>query len=104
MEIPVTIGRVDGFKEEVTISVKDLPEGATVEPVKSEVKGDTSKAVKLILKTDDAKPFNGPLRIVGKYGEDSTVSAEFDLTTFKRSTSDIWLTILPKKEEAKDKK
>jgi len=103
LEIPVTIARNDGFKEEVTISVQDLPEGATVEPVKSEVKGDTSKAVKLILKTDAAKPFNGPLRVVGKYGEDSTVSAEFDLTTFKRSTSDIWLTILPKKEEAKDK-
>lgn len=104
LEIPVTIARNDGFKEEVTISVQDLPEGATVEPVKSEVKGDTSKAVKLILKADDAKPFNGPLRVVGKYDEDSTVSAEFDLTTFKRSTSDIWLTILPKKEEDKDKK
>lgn len=104
LEIPVTIARNDGFKEEVTISVQDLPEGATVEPVKSEVKGDTSKAVKLILKTDDAKPFNGPLRIVGQYGEGLSVSAEFDLTTFKRSTEDIWLTILPKKDEAKDKK
>ena len=90
----------------MTISVQDLPEGATVEQVKSEVKGDTSKAVKLILKTDAAKPYNGPVRIVGEYGEDSTVSAEFDLTTFKRSTSDFWLTILPKKEkeEAQDKK
>lgn len=106
LEIPVTIARNDGFKEEVTVSVQDLPEGATVEPLKSEVKGDTSKAVKLILKTDDAKPFNGPVRIIGEYGEDSTVSAEFDLTTFKRSTSDFWLTILPKKEkeEAQDKK
>lgn len=104
LEIPITIARNDGFKEEVTISVQDLPEGATVEPVKSEVKGDTSKAVKLILKTDDAKPFNGPLRIVGQYGEGLSVSAEFDLTTFKRSTEDIWLTILPKKDEAKDKK
>ncbi|MFT5324101.1 MAG: hypothetical protein ACI8P0_001961 [Planctomycetaceae bacterium] len=103
LEIPVTIARVDGFKEEVTISAADLPEGATVEAVKSEVKGDTSKAVKLILKTDDAKPFNGPLRIVGQYGEGSSVSAEFDLATFKRSTEDIWLTILPKKEDAKPK-
>ena len=103
LEIPVTIARVDGFKEEVTISAADLPEGATVEAVKSEVKGDTSKAVKLILKTDDAKPFNGPLRIVGQYGEGSSVSAEFDLTTFKRSTEDVWLTILPKKEDAKPK-
>ena len=103
LEIPVTIARNDGFNEEVTISVKDLPEGATVEPAKSEAKGDTSKAVKLILKTDDAKPFNGPLRIVGHYGEGSFVSAEFDLATFKRSTEDIWLTILPKKEDAKPK-
>jgi hypothetical protein len=103
LEIPVTIARNDGFKEEVTISVQDLPEGATVEPAKSEAKGDTSKAVKLILKTDDAKPFNGPLRIVGQYGEGSSVSAEFDLTTFKRSTEDIWLTILPKKEDTKAK-
>ena len=101
LEIPVTIARNDGFNEEITISAQELPEGATVEPVKSEAKGDTSKAVKLILKTDDAKPFNGPLRIVGQYGEGSTVSAEVDLATFKRSTQDTWLTILPKKEEAK---
>jgi hypothetical protein len=103
LEIPVTIARVDGFKEEVMLSVQDLPEGATVEQVKSEAKGDTSKAVKLILKTDAAKPFNGPLRIVGQYGEGSSVSAEFDLTTFNRSTEDIWLTILPKKEDATKK-
>lgn len=104
LEIPVTIARNEGFKEEVMISVQDLPEGATVEQVKSEAKGDTSKAVKLLLKTDAAKPFNGPLRIVGQYGEGSSVSAEFNLTTFSRSTEDIWLTILPKKEDAKDKK
>lgn len=101
LEIPITIARNDGFKEEVMVSALGLPEGATVESVKSEAKGDTSKAVKLILKTDDAKPFNGPLHIVGQYGEGSSVSAEFDLTTFNRSTEDIWLTILPKKEEAK---
>jgi hypothetical protein len=103
LEIPVTIARNDGFNEEVAVSIQDLPEGATVEPVKSEAKGDTSKAVKLVLKTDDAKPFNGPLRIVGQYGEGSSVSAEFDDTTFNRSTQDIWLTILPKKEDAKAK-
>ncbi|NQV27982.1 MAG: pre-peptidase C-terminal domain-containing protein [Rhodopirellula sp.] len=103
LEIPVTIARNDGFAEEVMVSVQNLPEGATVEPVKSEAKGDTSKAVKLILKTDDAKPFNGPLRIVGQYGDGSSVNAEFDLATFNRSTEDIWLTILPKKEEAKAK-
>jgi hypothetical protein len=103
LEIPVTVGRVDGFKEEIAISVEGLPEGAIVETVKSETKGDTSKAVKLVLKTDDAKPFNGPIRVVGKYGEDGSVSGEFAQTTFKRSTDAIWLTILPKKAEAKPK-
>lgn len=103
LEIPVTIARNDGFNEEIVVGVQDLPEGVSVEQVKSESKGDTSKSVKLIVKTDDAKPFNGPLRIVGQYGEGSSVSAEFDLTTFKRSTEDIWLTILPKKEDAKPK-
>ena len=101
LEIPVTISRNDGFSEEVMISGLNLPEGATIEPVKSEAKGDTSKSVKLILMTDAAKPFNGPLKIVGQYREDSTVSADFELTTFSRTTEDIWLTILPKKEEAK---
>ena len=86
------------------VSVENLPEGATVEAVKSEAKGDSAKAVKLLLKSDDAKPFNGPLKIVGRYGEASSVSAESELTTFNRSTEDIWLTILSKKEEAKDSK
>ena len=104
LEIPVTIARNDGFKEEVMVSALDLPKGATVEAVKSEAKGDTSKSVKLILKTDAAKPFNGPLKIVGQYGDGQSVSAEAALATFNRSTEDIWLTILPKKEEAKDQK
>ena len=103
LEIPVTVARLDGFKEEIAVSVEGLPEGAMVETVKSETKGDTSKAVKLVLKTDEAKPFNGPIRVVGKYGEVVSVSAVFDQTTFKRSTDAIWLTILPKKEEAKPK-
>ena len=104
LEIPVTIARNDGFSDEVMVSVENLPEGATVEAVKSEAKGDSAKAVKLLLKSDDAKPFNGPLKIVGRYGEASSVSAESELTTFNRSTEDIWLTILSKKEEAKDSK
>lgn len=103
LEIPVTVARVDGFKEEVAISVEGLPEGASVEPVKSETKGDTSKAVKLVLKTDAAKPFNGPIRVVGKYGENVSVSAVVEIATFRRSTDSIWLTILPKKEDAKPK-
>lgn len=104
LEIPITVARNDGFNDEVTVGIEGLPEGAVVEPVKSEAKGDTSKAVKLVLKTDEAKPFNGPIQIIGKYGEDSSVSGEFAQTTFNRSTDSIWLTILPKKEEAKAEK
>ncbi|MDA1164037.1 MAG: PPC domain-containing protein [Planctomycetota bacterium] len=103
LEIPVAIARLEGFKEEITITVLNLPEGAIVEPVKSEIKGDSSKAVKLSLKTDDAKPFNGPIRIVGTHGDSSTVTATFQLTTFKRSTDAAWLTILPRKVDDKPK-
>lgn len=104
LEIPVTIGRNDGFNQEVMITALDLPEGVTVEPAKSEAKGDTSKAVKLILKTENAKPFNGPLKIAGQYGDGQMVPAEAELTSFNRSTNDIWLTIVAGKDEANDQK
>ena len=103
LEIPVTVTRNDGFNEEVTVSVEGLPGGASVEPVKSEQKGDTSKSVKLILKADDAEPFSGPIRIAGKYGDDKVVVATAELTTFRRSTDQIWLTVLPRKEDDKSK-
>jgi hypothetical protein len=101
LEIPVTVTRKDGFKEEVTVSFDSLPEGASAEPVKSESKGASAKSVKLELKADNAKPFNGPIRITGRFGEGETVTAFADLTTFKRTTTDIWLTILAKKDDAK---
>lgn len=100
LEIPVTLTRRDGFNEEVMVSIDGLPDGASAESVKSEAKGTTAKSVKLLLKTENAEPFNGPIRIVGRYGEASSVSATVPLTTLHRSTDDVWLTILPAKEKA----
>ena len=101
LEIPVTVTRNEKFAEEVSVTVEGLPEGVTVESVKSEAKGDSSKAVKLTLKADSKTGFNGPIRIVGSYGEKQQVEATAPLATFTTDTTSLWLTIVPKTEEPK---
>jgi hypothetical protein len=101
LEIPVTVTRNEKFAEEVSVTVEGLPEGVTVAAVKSESKGDSSKAVKLTLKAESKTGFNGPIRIVGSYGEKLQVEATAPLATFKTKTTSLWLTIVPKKDEAK---
>lgn len=100
LEIPVTITRNEKFAEEFSVAVEGLPDGVTVEAVKSEPKGDSSKAVKLTLKAESKSGFSGPIRIVGSYGEKIEVEATAPLTTFKTKTSSLWLTIVPKKDDA----
>ncbi len=104
LEIPVTIARNDGFAEEVAFTAVDLPEGVTCESVKSEAKGDTSKAVTLKLTTtENAAASTGSIRIVGRYSEDSVVAATADLSGGKVKLAKLWLTVLelPKKDEDK---
>jgi len=101
LEIPVTVTRNEKFAEEFSVTVEGLPEGVTVEAVKSEAKGDSSKAVKLTLKAESKTGFSGPVRIVGTYGEKIEVEATAPLATFKTKTTSLWLTIVPKKDEAK---
>lgn len=99
LEIPVTVTRNEKFAEEVSISVKGLPDGVTAEVVKSESKGDSAKAVKLTVTADAA--FSGPVQIVGTYGEKVEVQATAPLATFKTKTDSFWLTVVAKKEEPK---
>jgi len=47
VEIPITIVRQHGFDQELSITAEGLPEGVVAEPVVSQVKGETSKTVKL---------------------------------------------------------
>jgi hypothetical protein len=65
VDVPVTINRQGGFKEDLEISAAGLPAGVSGEVVRSPGEGEASKSVKLVLKAaTDAQ--SGPLRIVAK--------------------------------------
>jgi hypothetical protein len=108
LEIPVTIARNDGFAEEVEFTAAVLPEGVSCEAVKSDAKGDTSKAVTLKLTTSETVTAStGAIRIVGRWGESGEVSATADLAGGQVKIENPWLTVLApaKKEDAQpDKK
>lgn len=100
LEVPVTVNRLSGFAQEVSIAVKNLPPGAIAEPVVSESKGDSAKKVTLKIDVKDADPFQGPIEIVGSYGDSpNSVTTTAALKVTKRKTTQIWLTI-PTKPDA----
>ncbi len=100
IEIPVAINRLHGFDKELLVSVKNLPEGATAEAVKSEAKGDSAKKVTLKIDVTNAAGFQGPIEIVGNFGDEKTeVIATSPLQVTPLTTSDLWLTIPAKPEE-----
>ena len=65
VEIPVTVNRLNGFSDEVTITAVDLPEGVSVIFATSQNKGDTAKQVKLVLNAS-AEAKAGRIRIVAQ--------------------------------------
>ena len=100
-EVPVTVSRAAGFAEAIELSVVGLPDGVTVAPSKSEPKGESAKAVKLMLKTNGEVVFSGPIRIVGRSvgGERSLERmAVYPLKAFGAETSHLWLTAVPAKK------
>jgi hypothetical protein len=98
LEIPVTIERRSGFALPLNISVEGLPEGVTADAVVSEPQGDSSKQVKLVVKSARSEPWGGPMRIVGRSEGDSqperVARAKSPLTDDWMSL--LWLTALPK--------
>ena len=101
LEVPVTITRASGFAGEIEFSVVGLPDGVTVQPAKSEPKGDSAKAVKLMLKVNGEAAFSGPIRIVGRSvgGERSLERmAVSPLKAFGTETSQLWLTAVAAKK------
>jgi hypothetical protein len=96
LEIPVTVGRSDGFAEPIEFRLDGLPEGVTAEPAVSH-EGESAKQIKLILKADpSAAAFNGPLVIRGK----STGPLALERTARygislpgAGSRTDVWLTV-----------
>lgn len=88
-EIEVSIDRQQGFSDELTVTAIGLPPEIEVTPVTSEAKGDTSKKVKLKIKS--SVPYQGPLVVTGapKAQPDSSKRA-----TIANGTHDhLWLSI-----------
>jgi hypothetical protein len=98
LEVPITVERKNGFKGVIEISAQDLPEGVTADVVKSEAKGDSSKSVKLVLKSD-AGPISAPLRFVGSCKEPAELThhATFSLGSTTTQCSLPWLTVVKAK-------
>lgn len=101
LEIPVTISRSAGDVSKLRISVAGLPEGVACEPVVSEPKGDSAKAVKLKMTASDGITHQGKFQIVAvALAEDDMPSGEpikarYDLAGICE-LDDLWLTVHPK--------
>ena len=98
LEIPITIERRQGFALPLTIAVEGLPEGVTADAVVSEPSGDSSKTVKLVLKSTRTERWAGPIRIVGKADGDSQPqrAARTKSPVNEEWLPHLWLTALPK--------
>jgi hypothetical protein len=94
LEIPVTVGRVNGFASEIAITAAGLPEGVSVTSATSAASGDSAKTVKLVL-TSSTGPAAVPFRISGR----STSSdqpprlARVAISNLTESNPDLWLTV-----------
>ncbi|MES2790246.1 MAG: PPC domain-containing protein [Planctomycetota bacterium] len=97
LEIPITIERLVGFKDEIEFTAIGLPEGVTVTPVKSAAEGDTAKTVKLVISGNTAA-FSGPLQLVGTSVAEPklTRSPKFKLAPYEIETDHLWLTVIKK--------
>jgi hypothetical protein len=99
LEIPVAIDRQNGFDEEIEISVSGLPENVIAKPVQSAGKGGTAKSVKIVLESEAAEPFSGPIRALGKSSGEKklTRTATAPLAGLNTAVEDVWLTVGAKK-------
>ena len=92
LEIEVAISRLGGFADELMIDIDGLPEGVSIEAVKSEGSGDSSKKVNLVL-TGKWPSFSVPIRIVGTGNEGQfQVIAEYAVAKSIIARTDPWLT------------
>lgn len=98
LEIPVTIERRNGFELPLAIRIEGLPEGIALDPATSEPAGESSKLVKLVLKSTRTERWTGPIKILGQVSDSMPLNLPAYLTsplTNDRLT-DLWLTVSPK--------
>jgi len=92
LEIPVTIGRQNGFAEKVTVRMDGLPESLVCSSVESPNEGDAAKTVKLQVSVAGAgiPAWSGPVQ-VRCISESTEFTAEATIPSFSATTSTIWL-------------
>ncbi len=81
--VNVTVNRVDDFKGDIQITAEGLPEGITCRP--AVVGGEVSSASLVFLATENAAPWAGSVRIVGK-----AKLGDKDVARESRYASIIW--------------
>lgn len=94
LEIPVAIERKNGFVGEINVQAVELPAGVRCDVVKSESKGDSSKSVKLVLKTDQG-PVSGAFRVEGIASREQSGQQDADFAVAGTSARywAAWLTV-----------
>jgi hypothetical protein len=97
VEIPVTIDRQSGFNEPIEITAVDLPSGVTCDKVVSEPKGNSAKAVKLVLKRSaEAAAGNVAFRVQAKSAGEQALIQTGRFTTglpLDQKHESLWLTV-----------
>ncbi|MEZ6123482.1 MAG: PPC domain-containing protein [Planctomycetaceae bacterium] len=98
LEIPVTIIRLRGFQNKITVTATGLPEGVTAAPVVSEKEGDSTKKVTLKITGTQKQPsWSGPIRIICQPESDLTPrTATLAVKDTRDRVNDLWLTVLPR--------
>jgi hypothetical protein len=86
LEIPVTVVRSGGYKDELTLSVEGLPKHVSMTA--------TAKGITLSLK--DKAAFSGPIRIAGTAKDGTVRHARASVTELARTTEHLWLTVVQK--------
>jgi hypothetical protein len=86
LDIPVTITRLGGHKQEVALSVEGLPKEIQF----------TATAKGITLRREQMAPFAGPIRIVGTAKDGARHTARATITELGRTADSLWLsTSLP---------
>jgi hypothetical protein len=86
LEIPVTITRTAGFKDDITLRVEGAPKDVTV----------TTSPKGITLRTTSKTPSAGAIRIVGVARGGTTHVARATVADFAHTTESLWLNVTAK--------
>lgn len=94
-EITVSVARLQGFAEDIDLTISGLPEMVTAAPARSAGSGDSSKSVKLLLNATGGA-FSGPVRITAQAAGASKLArvATWPVPGLNHALRDFWLTVV----------